>query len=366
MDEILAWRWQHNTVAQWSIALATFLAVVLVLRFFRDFTLRSLRSLAARTDNWVDDLIVVILERTKTWFIVLLGLIAATVPLTLGRDGVRVLTIVATFGVMVQVAITANRIVQFAVDRYVLTRGPDTTAITTVRGFAFLARVVVGVILLVAALDVLGVKVTTFIAGLGITGIAVALAVQNVLGDLFAALSIVLDKPFVVGDAIAMDDVEGTVERVGLKTTRIRALGGEQVIMNNADLLRGRIRNYRRLAERRVVVKLMLAQDTLPAKAARFPEVLQEIVVSKTPVRFDRAHLVRIADLGLEYELVYFVTSPDYLVHMNVLQSVNLEILEQMRREGMAIAAPTRVVITPNPPAPPGAPVGSERQLRES
>jgi small-conductance mechanosensitive channel len=363
MNEFLELRWQQNTLAQWAIALATFLAVVLVARFVRDFTLRRLRALAARTENPVDDLIVVILERTKTWFLVLLGLAIATAPLTLGRDGPRIVRIVMTFAVMVQVAIIANRIVKFFVDRYVLRRGPDTTGIATIRGFAFLARVAVGLILLVAALDVVGVKVTTFIAGLGITGIAVALAVQSVLADLFAALSIVLDKPFVVGDFIVMDNVEGTVERVGLKTTRIRALGGEQVIVANAELLRGRIRNYRRLSERRVVLKVMLAQDTLPAKAARFPEILQEIVVSKTPVRFDRAHLLRIADVGLEFELVYFVNSPDYVVHMNVLQSVNLELLERMRREELTLAQPTRLIHAP-PAASIPAGVGT-RQLIE-
>ena len=354
MHDILQWRWENNTVAQWAIALATFVAAALLLRFVRDFSLRHLRALAARTENWVDDLIVVVLERTKTWFIVLVALAIAMTPLAVGRDGVRIATIVMTFAVMVQAAIIANRIVSFGVDRYLLTHGPDLTSAATVRGFAFLARFAAAVVLLIAALDILGVNVTTFIAGLGITGIAVALAVQNVLGDLFAALSIVLDKPFVVGDAIAMDQVEGTVERVGLKTTRIRGLGGEQIIVANADLLRGKIRNYRRLAERRVVLTLRLAPETAPEKAARFPEVLQELVVTKTPVRFDRAHLARITDIGLEYELVYFVTTPDYLVHMNVLQAVNLDILEQMRREGVALAAPSRVVIAPSPPPPPG------------
>ena len=354
MTDLLSWRWENNTVAQWAIALVTFVAVLLVLRFVRDFTLRHLRALAARTENWVDDLIVVILERTKTWFIALVAITIAMAPLTVGRDGVRITTIVMTFAVMIQVAIIANRIVGFAVDRYLLSHGPDVTGAATVRGFAFLARVVAAGVLLIASLDILGVNVTTFIAGLGITGIAVALAVQNVLGDLFAALSIVLDKPFVVGDAIAMENVEGTVERVGLKTTRIRGLGGEQIIVANADLLRGKIRNYRRLAERRVVLTIRLAPETAPEKAAHFPEILQQIVVSKTPVRFDRAHLARIADLGLEYELVYYVTSPDYLVHMNLLQAVNLDILEQMRRQGLALAAPSRVVISPSPPPPPG------------
>ena len=354
MSDVLSWRWEGNTVAQWAIALATFATAAILLRVVRDFALRHLRALAARTENWVDDLIVVVLERTKTWFLVLLAVAIAAVPLTLGRDGIRITTVVMTFAVMIQAAIIANRIVGFGVDRYLLSHGPDETGAATVRGFAFLARMVAAVVLLVASLDVLGVNVTTFIAGLGITGIAVALAVQNVLGDLFAALSIVLDKPFVVGDAIAMASVEGTVERVGLKTTRIRALGGEEVVMNNADLLKGPIRNYRRLAERRVVLTIRLAPETAPDKAARFPEILQEIVVARTQVRFDRAHLARIADQGLEYELVYYVTTPDYLAHMNVLQSVNLDILEHMRREDVAIAAPTRVVIAPSPPPPPG------------
>jgi small-conductance mechanosensitive channel len=198
-------------------------------------------------------------------------------------------------------------------------------------------------VLVIATLDLLGFKVTTFVAGLGITGIAIALAVQNVLGDLFAALSIVLDKPFVLGDAIAVDNIEGTVEHVGLKTTRVRALGGEQVVIANADLLKSRIRNYRRLAERRVVLSFGLVHDTEPATAMRVPGMLQEIVERQKPVRFERAHLKDVGDWSLEYEVVYYVTTPDYLTHMNVQQAVNFAVLERFRSEKLTLATAYRL-----------------------
>jgi small-conductance mechanosensitive channel len=343
MRDLLGWSWQGNTVTQWLRAAAFFAVAAVVVWVIRWLVTRRLSSVAAHTATWVDDLLVDVVRRTKVWFIIVVALAVASPELVLRPAAATILNGVLIVGAMVQLAIWLNGVIKFSVTHYRQSRGGDGTSVATVQGFAFLARLALAAILLVATLDLLGFKVTTFVAGLGITGIAIALAVQNVLGDLFAALSIVLDKPFVIGDAIAVDNIEGTVEHVGLKTTRVRSIGGEQVIVANSDLLKSRIRNFRRLAERRVVLVFNVQHDTDPAVAARIPGFLQEIVERQKPVRLDRSHLRNIGHWSLEYEVVYFVITPDYTTHMNIQQAIHLAVLERFRAEKVGIATPFRL-----------------------
>ena len=341
MHDVLGWTWQGNTVSAWLTGLGLFAAAAVGLGLLRWVVGRRLSAVAARTATWVDDLLVELVRLTKDWFIVIVGLSVALKGVVMLHSGVAMILHGAlVIGMMVQVAIWANGAVRFWVVHYRQNRGGDSSSVATVQGFAFLARIALGAMLIILTLDLLGVQVTTLVAGLGITGIAIALAVQSVLGDLFAALSIVLDKPFVIGDFIVVDNVEGNVEHVGLKTTRIRSIGGEQVIVSNADLLKSRIRNYRRLAERRVALTFKFAQDTDPAVAARLPAILREIVERQKPIRFDRAHLSRIGDWSLQYEVVYFVLSPDFATHMNIQQQINIDVLERCRIERVRLAAP--------------------------
>ncbi|MFL5561613.1 MAG: mechanosensitive ion channel family protein [Gemmatimonadaceae bacterium] len=341
MNDVLGWTWQGNSVSAWLTGLGLFAGTVIALGLLRWVVVRRLSAAAARTATWVDDVLVELVKQTRDWFIVIVGFSVAMKGVIVLHTGVALILHGAlVIGMMVQVAIWVNGAIRFWVVHYRQSRGGDGTSVATVQGFAFLARIALGVVLVVLTLDLLGVKVTTLVAGLGITGIAIALAVQNVLGDLFAALSIVLDKPFVIGDFIVVDNVEGTVEHVGLKTTRVRSIGGEQVIIANADLLKSRIRNYRRLAERRVALTFKLAQGTDPAAAAHFPVILREIVERQKPIRFDRAHLTAIGDWSLQYEVVYIVLSPDYMTHMNIQQQINVDVLERLRSERMMLATP--------------------------
>lgn len=202
-------------------------------------------------------------------------------------------------------------------------------------------------LVVLVALDNVGVNVTALVAGLGIGGIAVALAAQNVLGDLFASLAIVLDRPFVLGDSIAVDTFQGTVESIGVKTTRLRSLSGEELVFSNSDLLKGPIRNYKRMTERRVLFNVGVAYDTPRETVARIPGMLREIVESQSPVRVDRAHFKSLGDSALVFEVVYFVLTPDYSRYMDIQQAVNLAILEQFAQQQIEIAYPTqRVLIT--------------------
>lgn len=231
----------------------------------------------------------------------------------------------------IQVAIWLSTGIKHAADRYIeRKRALDQSAVTAASMSFFGARVLVFILVLLLALDNIGFDVTTLIASLGIGGIAIALAVQNILGDLLASLSITLDKPFVVGDFIVMDEFMGTVENIGLKTTRIRSLNGEQIIFSNAELLKGRIRNYKRMFERRAVFTFTLRHDTSIDALSKIPLKVRDSIEKIPKTRFDRCHFVNISDLGFVFEAVYLVLAPDYNQYMDIQQSINIELLKNV------------------------------------
>ena len=197
---------------------------------------------------------------------------------------------------------------------------------------------------LLFGLDQLGFDVTALVAGLGIGGIAVALAVQNILGDLFASAAIVLDKPFMVGDFIVVGTNAGTVEKVGLKTTRVRSLSGEQLVFTNAQLLNSQIRNFKRMQERRIAFSIGVTYETPLEKLRQIPAWLKAAVESRPQARFDRAHFKEYAEFSLAFEIVYYVLSADYAVYMDRQQAINLALFEKFAAEGVAFAYPTRTL----------------------
>ena len=196
---------------------------------------------------------------------------------------------------LVQAALWADALLDFAVARSADGRKEaDPASATTLGALGFLGRLAIWTAAVLLVMANLGINVTALVAGFGIGGVAVALAAQNILGDLFASASIVLDKPFVLGDFIVVDDKSGTVEHIGLKTTRLRSLSGEQLIFSNADLLKSRIHNYQRMSERRAALSINVAYGTPYEKLAAIPAMLREAVESQPQARFDRAHFARL------------------------------------------------------------------------
>ncbi len=232
--------------------------------------------------------------------------------------------------VILQAAIWGNVLIAYAIQRYAeVHRVSDAARVTTMSAMAFLGKLLLWTVALLLILDNLGVDVTTLIAGLGVGGIAVALAAQNILGDLFASLSIVMDKPFVLGDFIIVGDFQGTVENIGLKTTRLRSLSGEQLVFPNSDLLTSRIRNFKRMQERRVVFTIAVTYETALDQLREIPQLIKDAITSQEQTRFDRAHFQKFGDIGLIYEAVYFVVIPDYAVYMDIQQRINFRLLEE-------------------------------------
>jgi small-conductance mechanosensitive channel len=345
--DILRQSWHGNTVQSWSVAVGVALGIVVILLFARYLATSRWDKVARRTRSDLDDFAVDLIRRTRYFFVLFLGIWIGAQFLRLHAVEDRRLGQAAVIVFLLQSAIWGNALVGFWVRRFTAHRSSpeDIGGVTTVIATGYLARLIIWTLILLVGLENLGVNITALVAGLGITGIAVALAVQNVLGDLLAALSIVLDRPFVIGDAISVEGVDGTVERIGIKTTRVRSLSGEQVVLSNAELLKGRIRNFRRMDERRVMFLVGITYDTPPEKVARIPAMIREIVESQQTVRFDRAHFARFKDSALEFETVYYVTSPDYGRFMDIQQAVNLGLLRQFADEGIDFAFPTRMII---------------------
>ena len=224
----------------------------------------------------------------------------------------------------------------------------DRGAATMMSALGFVVKLALWSALLLIALDTLGFHVSTLITGLGVGGVAVALAVQNILGDLFASLSIVLDKPFVLGDFVIVDDHLGTVERIGLKSTRVRSLWGEQIVFSNTDLLKSRLRNYGRMFERRIVFPLGVTYQTPRAKLELIPKIIREAIQAQEKTRFDRSHLKEFGDFAINFESVYYVLVPDYNVYMDIQQAINLQIHRRFEEEGIEFAYPTQTLFVVN------------------
>lgn len=344
----LAWTVYDNPLSAWLVALGILTVGSALLLLVKHVVVARLERYSRRTRTDLDDLVADVLKGTRAYFIVMVVLSGAALALVLPpgvRQGIRALTVIA---LCFQVIRWGNRVISFWVGRYT-TRHADGTVdgatATTVTAVGYAARLLLWLVILLLALDNFGVNVTALVAGLGITGIAVALAVQSVLGDLMAALSIVLDKPFVVGDVIVVDQFQGTVENIGLRSTRVRSLTGEQIIFSNADLLRSRILNYRRMVERRVTFVLGVTYDTPPDTVARIPALLGEIVTAQEFARLDRTHFRGFADSALEFETVYFMLTDDYTQYMDAQQAINLAILRRFQADGIDFAYPTRTLI---------------------
>ena len=345
MIEFLDAVFYENTVRIWVMAVVIFLILLPVLMFIKVVAARKLASLTQKTRSEWDDLIPVLINRVNFPALLIISLYAGTLVLTLPADIRFIIRTVVFLVILGQLAVLGTYTIRFGKDLYQKRQAAvNPGAITILGAVAFLAQVILWSIVLLLALANLGVNITALITGLGVGGIAVALAVQNILGDLFASFSIILDKPFIVDDFIIVDDYLGTIEKIGLKTTRIRSLSGEQLIFSNTDLLQSRIRNYKRMYERRVVFKLGVIYQTTYEQLVEIPAVIREIIESLEQVRFDRAHFAEYGAYALTFEVVYYVLSPDYNIYMDIQQAINLEIYRRFKERNVEFAYPTQVL----------------------
>jgi small-conductance mechanosensitive channel len=343
--EFLEQTFYNNTIQNWLIAAAIIVGGITLLSIIKMFIHRHLLALSQKTDNEIDDLIAELVLQTKFIVLLVVAVFVSSFYLTLPDKINIIVNKIFVITLLLQGAFWGTAIIKWWIGRYRKQKiETDAASVTTFNAIGFLLRIFLWTIILLLTLDNLGINITALVAGLGIGGIAIALALQNILGDLFASLSIVLDKPFVIGDFIIIDNYLGSVEHVGLKTTRIRSLSGEQLVFSNNDLLNSRIRNYKRMYERRVLFTFGVVYQTPHEKLKIIPGLVQEIIESNEQVRFDRAHFKDYGNFSLNFEVVYWVKVPDYNVYMDIQQQINLDLYRKFEKEKIEFAYPTQTL----------------------
>lgn len=336
-----------NSTRAWLIAGLVAAVIYFVLALTRRVLVKRLGALAERTETDIDDAIVDLIKNTRAFFIAAVSLGAALRGLEIHARLTGPLTALLELLVLLQVGVWISGLIGFLVQRAMTKRREtaDRIGIAAVRAIGVTIKIVAWIILSLVALQFVFEKnVTTLVTTLGVGGIALALAVQNILGDLLAAVAIVFDRPFDVGDTIGVDGLVGTVEQIGLKTTRLRSVTGEQLIIGNGELLKSKLRNYKRMYERRAVLTLDVTYDTPPKTIEQIPPMMKEIVEAQKSVRFERSHFAAFQESALRIETVYFVLDPDFTRFMDVQQAVNLEVLRRFAAQKINFAFPTSTV----------------------
>jgi len=334
-----------NSLMDWLVAGLVAVAVWSVLWILRRFIVSRYKTYSAGQHASLLRLIAYLLGNTTKLFLFGVALYAAQANLTLPSKLHRLIDGIVMILLLLQIGLWLGRSLRFYLELKERERGADRLFAGSLDIIKFIAHVLIWSVLILVALSNLGVNITALLAGLGVGGVAVALALQNILGDLFASLSIALDKPFVVDDRLVIDAYMGKVEHIGIKSTRLRSDSGEQIILSNADILKSRVRNFGRAPEQRVLTTLRLSYETDSDKLRSIPQLLEGIAREQANVRVERCHLNTLGDSALQFELAYFVQQPNVNSVADVQQAVNLRIIEEFRRMKVEFDYPTQRVI---------------------
>jgi small-conductance mechanosensitive channel len=352
-----------NTLITWVSAIGLGAAAAISMIGVRKFVIGRLVALSTRTDTRYDDIALKVVQSTYSLFILLIAVYVGSLWLQLPAQAELILSRLAVAAFLVQLAFWGDAGIRAWRTSSEVHRSADGNhaGVSSVGTLFFMARMTLWVVVVLMVLDNMGVNITTLVASLGVGGIAVALAVQNILGDLFASLSIVLDKPFVVGDFIIVGDALGTVEYIGVKTTRLRSLSGEQIIFSNAELLRSRIHNQQRMQTRRATINLNVVYQSSEEQLRAIPQIVREIIEAEPDALFERAHLAGYREWSIFFEVVYHIKTADYFVFMDTQQSIHLKLYRRFAEERIEFAYPTRVIRMVDETARQSVPDGAQR-----
>lgn len=332
-----------NSLEDYFWALILFIVYLIIFRIFHVVILGRLAHTAKTTKGDIDDMVVEVLRTVKPPFYSFLAFYFALEALVFPVFARKVVTAVLLIWIVYQCISVADILIDYIVRKRIYKDHGDKARAAT-GAISIMAKLSLWSVGLLLVLSNLGVDITALVAGLGVGGIAVALALQNILGDLFSSFAIYFDRPFLIGDFIVFGDKMGVVEKVGIKTTRIRALQGEEIVISNRDLTSAVVQNFKRMQERRIVFKFGVVYGTKPEKLEKIPVIVKKAVESAGNTRFDRAHFFQFGDFSLNYEVVYYVLSPDYNKYMDTNQNIHLGIVKAFASEGIEMAFPTKTV----------------------
>ena len=343
-SEIFSYEFFGNTVGDYVFAVVAFVAFLIIFKLIQWAIMRRLKRLAEQTKTDVDDALIRIIQTIKPPFYSFLAFYLALILfVSLNALFSRVITVVLIVWLVYQAINALQVLIDYVVAKAM--GGEDDDDAKVAAGLiGKIAKITLWVIGLLLILSNLGVNVNSLIAGLGVGGIAIAFALQNILADLFSSFAIYFDKPFVVGDYIVVGESKGTVERIGIKTTRLRSSQGEELVISNQELTSSRVQNFKNISERRVALDFGVLYETTTEKLREIPKIIKDIIESTDHARLDRVHFAKFDDSALIFETIYFVESSDYAVHMDVQQDINFKIKDEFEKRGIEMAYPTQTV----------------------
>jgi len=333
-----------NSVSDYMIFVGLFLTGLVTIKIFRHFILRRLKRWAEKSATTIDDFFLGIIQRVILPLVYFGAFYLSVNILSLHPLLKKIIDIAGMAILMVFAARLAISLMGYGFNLYFSKKGKDVVSDRSINGILAVLRIVVWALAIIMFLDNMGFKISAVIAGLGIGGVAIALAAQAVLSDLFSYFSILFDRPFEVGDFIILDQYLGTIEHIGIKTTRIRSLGGEQVVLSNTDLTSSRLRNYKRMGKRRVVFKLGVTYQTSLEQLKVIPGIIEKVIKAVKDTTFDRSHFFSYGDFSLVFEVVYYVMSRDYNIYMDIQQEINFAIKKEFETRGIEFAYPTQTL----------------------
>ena len=344
MQSFLDQSYYGNTILNYIIALGIFILGLIVIKIFKTIILSRLKRWSEATETTIDDFLVKGIQRTVIPLLYLGAFYLAIEYLKIEQNTMDVINKIAVIVFTFFLLRAISSIIRFSLSAYIKRKAGQESKEKELRGITTIISIVVWVVGIVFLMDNLGFKVSAVITGLGIGGIAVALAAQAILGDLFAYFVIFFDRPFEIGDFIIVGDKLGAVEYIGLKTTRVRSLGGEQLVFSNKDLTDSRIHNYKKMERRRVVFQLGVIYQTTFEQVKEIPGIVRKIIESQEDTVFDRGHFAKYGDFSLNFEFVYYVIGADYNKYMDIQQAINLAIYQEFEEKGIEFAYPTQTL----------------------
>ncbi|MCH7491970.1 mechanosensitive ion channel family protein [Patescibacteria group bacterium] len=333
----------ENSYKDFLMAAILLLVLIIIFKVFQSIAIYRLGKLAGETKTDIDDTAIEIFKTIKPPFFIFFAFYLAFRTLTFPDAAVKVISSL----LIAWVIFLSIKAVQILIDYLFKSKFHDEGNAGTqsaVKAVSLISKIILWSIGFILILSNLGINVTSLVAGLGVGGIAIALAMQNILSDLFSSFAIYFDKPFSVGDFIVVGDKKGTVEKIGIKTTRLKALQGEELVISNQELTNAQIQNFKKMNERRINFSIGLTYDTSTEKLKKVPEMIKKIIESTEGARFDRVHFKEFGDFSLNFEIVYFIKSSDFQKYMNVQQSINFEIKSIFEKEGITMAFPTQTI----------------------
>jgi small-conductance mechanosensitive channel len=344
MKEFLNQSYFGNTIETYLVALGILIGSIILIKIFKSIVLYRLKKWADKTETTLDDFLIKGIEKSIVPLLYYGAFYAGITSLTLNAQTKRIIEIVSLVLLTFFIVRFISSTIMFTLTYFIKKQERGEEKARQLRGMTVLINIFVWVLGIVFLMDNLGFNISAVVAGLGIGGIAIALAAQAILGDLFSYFVIFFDRPFEIGDLINVGDKTGTVEYTGIKTTRIRALSGEQLVFSNTDLTNSRIHNFKKMQERRVVFKLGVIYQTPAAQLEQIPKILRGIIEKHNDVRFDRGHFATYGDFSLNFEFVYFIIGSDYVKYMDTQQSINLEVYREFENRKIEFAYPTQTL----------------------